>query len=448
MIGNKKLKIALLSPKGPLYKHKTGIFRKDLRAAPLTLTTLASLIPKNISYEVQLIDEGIEDLPMHLDADLVGMTVITGSAPRSYELSEKFRREGKTVVLGGPHVTLLPEEAIQKANSIVTGYAEKTWPKLLFDFQSGNLQSRYDMGNDFSFDQMNEIPFPERNLLNKKGYKTLETFEATRGCIHSCDFCVVPIAWGRKPFQKPIEYIIADIKQRKTKTVLFYDLNLIADREYAKRLFHALIPLKVYWVGLSTTLLDHDEELLDLLIRSGCKGLLIGFESVSKETLRGTKKSFNNPEHYSSLIKKLHVAGIVINGTFVFGNDEDDLSSFDAVRDFVIENKIGLPRFSILTPFPGTPLYRRLEQEDRIIERDWSKYDGQHIVFQPKKMSVDELQFGHEKIWKDVYSYKSIGKRVFGNLTKIFPIVLSANASYRYYAHNLSRFYTCRGGLI
>ncbi|MCW7490835.1 B12-binding domain-containing radical SAM protein [Leptospira meyeri] len=443
-----RLKIALISPKGPLYRHRTGIFRKDLRAAPLTLTTLAALVPEDLNAEVKIYDEGIEDLPSHIDADLVGMTVITGSAPRSYELSKLFRNQGKTVILGGPHVTLLPEEATENADSIVTGYAEESWPRLLRDFQTKTLKKRYFMDSSFSLEKKENLPFAKRDLLNQKGYKTLNTFEATRGCIHNCEFCVVPAAWGRKPFQKPIAHIVEDIKQRKTKQVLFYDLNLIANKTYAKELFAALIPLKIYWVGLSTTLVGRDPELLDLMVRSGCKGLLIGFESISKNTLKNTNKSFNDPDGYSELIKKLHKAGIIINGTFVFGNDDDDINTFAAVRDFVLENKIGLPRFSILTPFPGTALYKRLESEGRIIDRDWSKYDGQHIVFQPKHMTAEQLQVGHEQVWKEVYSIKGIGKRVFGNLTKIFPIVIGANSAYRYYANNLSRFYTCRGGLV
>ncbi|TGM81959.1 radical SAM protein [Leptospira mtsangambouensis] len=442
------LKIALISPKGPLYRHKTGIFRKDLRAAPLTLTTLAALVPKSMGAEVKIYDEGIEDLPLNIEADLVGMTVITGSAPRSYELAAKFRQEGKTVILGGPHVTLLPEEAKRHADSIVTGYAEESWPELLRDFQNLKLKKHYTMSHSFSLEKKENLPFPRRDLLDQKSYKTLNTFEATRGCIHSCEFCVVPVAWGRKPYQKPIEHIIEDIKQRKTKQVLFYDLNLIADKDYAKELFRALIPLKIYWVGLSTTLIGRDEELFDLLIRSGCKGLLIGFESISKATLKTTKKTFNNPDGYSDLIRKLRNAGIIINGTFVFGNDDDSIETFNAVRDFVIENQIGLPRFSILTPFPGTALFNRLENDNRILSKDWSRYDGQHVVFQPKKMSPEELQLGHERVWKEVYSFKGIGKRVLGNFTSIFPIVLAANTAYRYYAHNLSRFYTCRGGLV
>ena len=443
------MKITLISPKGPLYKHKTGIFRKDLRASPLTLTTLAALVPKELNAKIEIYDEGIEDLPPNLDSDLVGMTVITGSAPRSYELAKQFRSNGMKVVLGGPHVTLLPEEAMLHADAVVTGYAEETWPELLRDFSIGKLKSRYDMSHSFSLERKENLPFARRDLLRKNSYKTTYTFEATRGCVHNCEFCVVPTAWGRKPYQKPVSHIIDDIRQIGAKRLLFYDLNLIANRAYAKELFTALIPLKVKWVGLATTLLGKDDELLELTARSGCKGMLLGFESIFPDTLKLNNKSFNDPEQYAEIIKKLQKVGIAINGTFVFGNDTDTKDSFDAVRDFVLTTGIDLPRFSILTPFPRTPLFQRLEKENRIIERDWSKYDGQHVVFAPKQMTADELMRGHEKVWKDVYSYKGIFKRVLQNfMTPIFPIVVGANIAYRYYAFNLSRFYTCRGGFI
>ena len=443
------MKITLISPKGPLYKHKTGLFRKDLRASPLTLTTLAALVPKELNAKIEIYDEGIEDLPPNLDSDLVGMTVITGSAPRSYELAKQFRSNGMKVVLGGPHVTLLPEEAMLHADAVVTGYAEETWPELLRDFSIGKLKSRYDMSHSFSLERKENLPFARRDLLRKNSYKTTYTFEATRGCVHNCEFCVVPTAWGRKPYQKPVSHIIDDIRQLGAKRLLFYDLNLIANRAYAKELFTALIPLKVKWVGLATTLLGKDDELLELTARSGCKGMLLGFESIFPDTLKLNNKSFNDPEQYAEIIKKLQKVGIAINGTFVFGNDTDTKDSFDAVRDFVLTTGIDLPRFSILTPFPRTPLFQRLEKENRIIERDWSKYDGQHVVFAPKQMTADELMRGHEKVWKDVYSYKGIFKRVLQNfMTPIFPIVVGANIAYRYYAFNLSRFYTCRGGFI
>ncbi len=444
------MKIALISPKGPLYRHRTGIFRKSLRMAPLTLTTLAALIPPELDIDVEIYDEGIEDLPQYLEADLVGMTVITGTAARAYELSKQFRAEGKTVVLGGPHITLVPEDAQPHADAIVSGYAEETWPQLLHDFMAGRLRPRYEMGEGFSLRTPGNTPFARRELLKKGGYKSINTFEATRGCVHKCDFCVVPSAWGRRPFQKPIEHVVADIRQLGAKRMVFYDLNIVADRAYAKELFRALIPLNIKWFGLATVLLAEDAELLDLLVRSGCKGLLIGFESVETAALADANKRFNRPDKYAELMRILHRNGIAVNGTFVFGNDSDTIDSFDAVKEFVMTHGVDLPRFSVLTPFPGTPLFTHLENEGRILTRNWDFYDGQHVVFQPKNMTPQELIEGHEKLWHEVYSLRGISVRSikrFRQRLSLMPIIVTANIGYRYYANNLSNFYTCMGGI-
>ena len=203
-------KIVLISPKGPLYRHRGGIFKKNLRYAPLTLTTLVSLIPSNQDIQFEIYDEGIEEVDLNLEADLVCMTVITGTAGRAYEMSAHFRKRKIPVVLGGPHITLVPDDAQPHADCLVTGYAEQCWPELIKDFTRGELKSRYDQKPDFNLEG---LPFPRRELLKKNSYLTTRTFEATRGCIHTCDFCVVPSAWGTKPFQKPVAEIIADIRQ-------------------------------------------------------------------------------------------------------------------------------------------------------------------------------------------------------------------------------------------
>ncbi|MFN8392040.1 MAG: radical SAM protein [Bdellovibrionota bacterium] len=441
-----KLRIALISPKGPLYRHRGGIFRKGLRIGPLTLTTLASLIPPEIPHTLRIYDEGVEELPASIDADLVGMTVITGTAPRAYELAQRFRAEGKKVILGGPHPTLVPDEAAQHCDCVVTGYAEETWPQLLRDLVAGVLRPRYAMSSDFSFQRMATLPYAKRALLAGTGYKTVNAFEATRGCIHSCDFCVVPHAWGKRPFQKPVEHVIDDIRQSGAKRLVFYDLNLLADFGYARELFSALVPLKVKWFGLSTVLLGKDQELMDLCARSGCRGLLIGFETVSKAGLSYYNKRFNRPEEYGAFVRALHDRNIMIMGTFVFGNDNDGLDSFDAARDFILDHRIDLPRFSIMTPFPGTTLFKRLDHEERILTRDWSMYDGQHVVFQPKQLTAAELLYHHERVWKEVYSYRCIARRFRRGMEQL-GIVLGANLAYRFYSRNLNRFYTCEGGL-
>ena len=433
------LKIALISPKGPLYHHRGGIFKKSLRYAPLTLTTLASLIPDSINAEVEIYDEGIEDIPKNLNVDLVGMTVITGSANRSYNLATKFRNEGKTVVLGGPHVTLVPEDAIQFADSIVIGYSEDTWPQLLNDFKNGKLKERYIQNPDLS---LANRPFPKRELLDKQKYLTTHVFEATRGCVHKCDFCVVPSAWGTKPYQKPIQDIINDIKQYWAKRIIFIDLNIIADKNYAAKLFEALIPLKIKWYGLSTTLLVKDESLLKLASMSGCSGLLMGFESITPDNLKSSLKGFNKPENYSDVISSLHKYKITLQACFTFGMDNDNKDIFMETAKQAVEMKIDLPRFAIVTPFPGTPLYHRLNSENRIITKNWELYDGQHVVFQPANMTSDDLLKGHEKAWKYTYSISSMYQRIFGSGIQI-PISIFANLGYRFYANHLHEYYNC-----
>jgi radical SAM superfamily enzyme YgiQ (UPF0313 family) len=435
----RKLKIVLVSPKGPLYRHRGGIWKKSLRYQPLTLTTLASLIPPEIPVDLQLFDEGIADVPLDLDADLVGLTVLTGTAIRAYELADHFRQRGIKVVLGGPHITLIPDDAQPHADAVVVGYAEDSWPQLVRDFANRQLQSRYDQSP--GLDLANR-PFPRRDLLPSRRFLTNNVFEATRGCVHSCDFCVVPAAWGRKPYQKPVEDVVADIRQHGARKLIFVDLNLVADRGYALRLFTALIPLKLQWYGLATVLLADDAELLELAARSGCRGLLMGLESISPQNLRESRKGFNSPEKFVRVVERLHEHGIALQGCFVFGLDHDEPDVFLKTAEFAVQAKIDLPRFAVVTPFPNTALYKRLLAEGRILTKNWELYDGQHVVFRPAKLSVQELQQGIETAWKHAYSFRSIARRI-NHSPAPWPVKLGTNLGYRFYAHNLSRFYNC-----
>ena len=433
------MKIALVSPKGPLYRKRGGIFGKSLRYQPLTLTTLAALTPEELNPEFQFFDEGVADVPLDIDADLIGLTVLTGSAPRAYALAREFRLRGRTVVLGGPHVTLVPEEAQLHADAICVGYAEESWPQLLRDHAAGCLKPRYDQGPDF---ELTNLPFARRDLLDRRHYMTQAVFEATRACAHNCEFGVSPTAWGRKQFQKPVAHVIEDIRRVGARKILFVDLNLISDVNYARELFTALVPLRIRWFGLSTSLIGRDPALMDLMQASGCAGLLIGFESISREGLGTIDKRFNDPALYAGLIKDLHKRSIGIQGCFVFGNDVDDENTFDATAEFVVKTGIDLPRFAILTPFPGTPLYKRLHREGRILTDNWELYDGQHVVFRPKLLTPAALEAGHERAWKTVYRYSAILSRLRHARSQI-PLSLAANIGYRFYAHHLRTHYTC-----
>ena len=431
--------IALISPRGPLYRHDGGIWKKSLRYAPLTLTTLAALIPDALNATVTLVDEGIEAVDLDLDADLVGISAITGTAPRAYELAGHFRGRNIPVVLGGVHPTLRPEEAMPHADSVVTGYAEETWPQLLRDFTNGGIAPRYDQDPDLD---LGGRPRPRRDLLPEGRFTTPHTIEATRGCPHRCEFCVVPSAWG-SPMQRPVADVIDDIRQMDPDTLVFLDLNLLGDPSYAKELFRAMIPLDLKWGGLATTLIAQDDELLDLAARSGCAGLLIGLESLNPASLTETRKQFNTLEAYRSVVERLHAANIAIMGCFVFGFDNDTPAVFDETVDFVNEVGIDLPRYAILTPFPGTPLFRRLKAEGRIRTEDWTRYDGQHVVYEPKQMSAQELQDGTQRAWTKTYRLASIARRLFRSRTRPM-LAMASNLGYRFYANRLGRYYTCR----
>jgi len=430
--------IVLLSPRGPLYRHRGGIWKKTMRYAPLTLTTLASLVPPELNADVRIIDEGVDDIPDDLEADLVGISAITGTAPRAYEIAARLRSRGVKVVIGGVHPTLMPEEAMANADSTVVGYAEESWPALLRDFAAGRMARRYDQSPTLS---LANLPFPQRELFDTSLVNVAHTLEATRGCIYQCEFCVVPAAWG-KPLQKPVADVVADIRQMRAKRLIFLDLNLIADSAYAKELFTALIPLKVQWGGLATTTIAWDDELLDLAARSGCRGLLIGFESLNQASLLETKKAFNMRRSYYEVVRKIRERKIALMGCFVFGFDHDSLSTFDETVDFVLESKMDLPRYAIAVPFPGTALYKRLKAEGRITTENWSLYDGQHVVFEPKLMSPGDLLERTRKAWKKTYSYRSIVRRLAGSRTRL-PISIPANLGYRFYANHLDTFYTC-----
>ncbi|MBE6639492.1 MAG: radical SAM protein [Ruminococcaceae bacterium] len=431
------MKIALLSPAGAMHRYN-GMFHKGLHYAPITLALLAALVPKELNADVVIYDETAEAIPLDTDATVIAITCITGTSSRCYRFADYFRSLGKTVLLGGVHPTLMPEEAAEHADAILLGLGEKTFPKALIDIRNGCLKPIY--RGEGCADIANR-PLPRKDLLKKKKYITLNTVEAVRGCNHTCTFCAYPAAFGKKVITRPIEEVIAEIKSFKGKEVIFPDVNLIADVKYAKELFTAMIPLKKWWFGLTTTAIGHNDELLDIFKKSGCKGLLVGFESVNQETQQGIHKGVNRVGEYKELMDKLHRKGIMVMGCFAFGADEDGPDVFKRTVELCIEAKIDLPRFSIITPFPGTEFYRELESEGRIIERNFAMYDVEHCVYQPKQMTKEELEAGIAWAWKETYSLKNIIKRLdFTKIKTVKSIYMLVNIGYRKYAKGFEIF--------
>jgi radical SAM superfamily enzyme YgiQ (UPF0313 family) len=428
------MKIQLLSPAGEIHRSGTGIFKTSLRYAPLTLTTLAALVPPDLNADVTIQDEGVQPLDLDFDADLVGITAITGTALRAYGIADRLRAKGHTVVIGGVHATLLPDEAARHADALVLGYAEKSWPQLLRDFARGELSPRYHAPTGRN---LAGVPIARRDLLKKDRYSTIQSIEATRGCPHKCDFCAVPAAWANIYAHRPVEEVIAELNTFEKRHALFIDLSPVEDIHYAKALYRAMIPLGIRWVGLSTTRIAEDAELLKLAQDSGCKGLLIGFESISQDTLNETHKGFHAAAQYAEVVKKLHDHGIGIQGCFVFGFDGDGESVFERTAEFVDKTKIDLPRYAVATPFPGTGLFRRLKAEGRLLHERWDLYDVEHVVFRPRRMTPERLQEGLEWTWWQSYRWRSLLTRLGGAPWSILPLWVSLNFGYRYYAHHL-----------
>lgn len=425
------MKILLIMPDARIHRLNLGPLRMSFREAPLTLTTLASLVPEELGLDIQLVDESVSSIPYGKRFDLVGISALTGTATRAYNIARKFRRSGSVVVLGGVHVTLLPDEAARYADVIVTGFAEIVWPELLRDFLNGKLKNRYDgVDGDIS-----NLPIPSRQLQQRFGYMNPDVVMATRGCKSRCDFCSVAAA-GQAFQTRPVGEVIDEIKSIRSRRFAFNDVSLLEDREYAKELLTALAPLKKIWGGLCTSRIARDDEMLDLVRKSGCVYLLIGFESITGETLNSIRKGFNRPGEYRELMRRLHEKNIVVMGCFVFGFDHDTTNVFQETVEAVNDLRIDIPRYAIYTPYPKTEAYGRLKSEGRILHENWAMYDTQHVVFRPKNMTPRELDEGFRGAYKATFSIPSILKRTAGSGLN-FPITLMGNLAYRIYIRRL-----------
>ena len=429
------MKILLIHPQNALQRRSTGIYGRSLRYAPLTMPTLKALVPPELHAEVRIVDEMVEDLDFDIPADLVGITAITGTAVRAYELADRFRSRGASVVLGGVHPTLLTQESLGHADAVVRGYAERTWPRLLRDFAAGRLERIYE--DSEPFDPALIIP-PDRSGIHRRDYLGWCTVEMSRGCANKCDFCISH-RFHPSYICRPIGDVISEIKSLGGKILVFLDPNLICNREYAKEFFTELARLRKWWVGCASLDVVDDPELLDLMARSGCRGLLMGFESVRPEALVSSNKTRNIGRRYAEVVEALHAHGILVQACFVFGFDTDDASVFVEAAEYIVHAKFDLPQISIYTPFPGTPVFERLEREGRILTRDWSLYNGQNVVFDPRLMSTAELERGTDLVRKRAYSWSALSRRMLVKPLWVKPLVVMSYLGFRYYQYRIAK---------
>ena len=407
----------------PTWKRKK--WQKGLRMPELTLPVLAALTPPDVDLIVT--EEENEEVVYKSHVGLVGISYMTPLAARAYEIADEYRRHGAKVVLGGIHATALPEEAIQHADAVVIGEAENVWAPLIEDFRAQRLKKFY---RSERYHDLCGLPVPRRDLLKQSMTFSPYSIQTTRGCPFGCHFCSVSRFFGKTFRYRPVEDVVREIEATDKKIWLFIDDNIIGNQAYARELFQALIPLGIKWGGQSTVLLAKNDELLKLAAKSGCLGLFIGFESLNESNLREVGKGINKVTEYEECLKKFHNHGILVFASFMFGFDHDDKSVFEKTVDFLIKSKVVAASLPVLVPYPGTALYQRMDEEGRILTKDWSKYDYGKTVFRPKLMEPEELQEGAGWAASEFYSRSSILSRAAYNWRH--PLIFTMmNASYR-----------------
>ncbi len=429
------MRILLVLPSDNTYRRE-GAFSRAISYAPLTLTTLAALVPDELKTDVTLVDEGVQHpVTGEERVDVVGITCVTSSAPRAYEICRHFRARGVPTVLGGAHPTLNPEDAVGYADAVVVGPAESTWSELLRQIAAGtDIRGIYRSAANAA----DSVSLPARHLLKRGLYLGVPTVIASRGCTNRCTYCTINHLWKGRGFRRPIGEVIDEVSGLRGRNVLLLDPNLVADRGYALSLFEGLAPLRRQWAGLATVDMAFDTELLEAAVRSGCIGLLVGFESTTQEALSNCNKTTNHVNRYREAVDILHQCGVRVLGCFMLGFDEDTLESVSHVADLAEELRIDIPRYAALTPFPGTRLFTQLKSQGRILTEDWACYDTEHVVFKPRHMSAGQLQGALVRAWSQSYTRARITARVLRVPRR--PLITAAvNWGFRRYAGGISR---------
>ncbi|SPD75652.1 Radical SAM [uncultured Desulfobacterium sp.] len=424
---SEKKKILFIAPARRRPPDEEFVFKMGF----LNLPYLAAVTPPD--YDVAIIDEEYEKIPFSSEIWLAAISAQTPVAPQAYKVADQFRRLGVTVVMGGPHASTQTDEALGHVDSVIVGEGEFIWPNVLTDLENGQLKPLYDGGVSNS---LNALAWPRRDLLKSRFYIPLTMIETTRGCPHQCDFCGVSKFFGHKYRKRPIKDVEDELTSLfstgfrhrasrifarlgldlpyflEKRLIYFIDSNFAADINYTRQLINILNGLDVLWWGHTTVDIAWDDDFLGLMAASGCIAVNIGFESLSQENLRSMRKSFAGVLQYSEAISRIHSHGIGIMGTFVAGFDGEDISIFDRIYSFVLENRLDWALVFIHTPYPGTSFFEQMERSGRLTTTDWEKYDTLNCVFAPMGMTDQEMERALKKTWKKIFSLRSIRHRI------------------------------------
>lgn len=401
-------RIHLINPRAPAaFTTKPIFFGRALYSPLAGLLQVAALIPPD-RFEIVLTDENIEEIDFDLACDLVGISAMTSYVNRGYQIADRFRARGVPVVMGGVHPSFLPNEALQHADAVVVGEAEYVIETVLDDLEAGAMRGIYKADRLHS---MEGLPAPRMDLIKKHRYVNRTFIQTARGCHHACNFCSEQLLFGLKFRFRPTEEVIADIVGCGEKVIALNDADFFGVPARAAEVMRALKGRGIKWQAGVNSNSANDDRLLELAAESGCFMLSIGFESISRKTLRSVHKYQNNPETYIKLVEKIHKHGILVFGLFMFGFDGDDASVFDETLKLNFAANYDMCGYSILTPYPGTLQWFEMMRNGRVTSFDWDSYDQQHIVYRPKGMSIPELQKGFINAYDDFYSFRSLVKR-------------------------------------
>ena len=400
------MKIKLISPKMSL-RPMDSEFKRRISPS-LSLVTIAALIEGK--HFVYIEDENAQEINFNDSPDLVGITANVDTAKRAYEIASKYKEKNVLTILGGIHVSANPEEALKHADSVCIGEAEEIMEEIILDAQQGTLKQRY--YNPRPTGSQN-IPLANWSLINKFKYLYTNIICSSRGCPFKCDFCYNSSSYVHNKYRnRPIDSILKEIQRLGTRQVMFIDDNFIGNPYHTMELVRKLKPLELTWHAAASANIVHMPKLLDEMKDSGCKSLFIGFESINDESIKSVHKVQNNISLYEKLVQELHSRGIMINASVVFGFDNDNAHVFKNTLDWLAKNKIETMTAHILTPYPGTVLYKKLLLENRIIDFDINHYNTANVVYKPKNMTSGELYQGYLWAYDQFYSFKNILKRL------------------------------------